>query len=212
MPSKYTATVGFSQDDLDALSAINPSINDLTQFKNPSQIIQHFLNRVISGEFVEKTSLFSKELDELNKEKIRQIILKLKIANKKSLIHDLKVPPFEAVEITNGTILIENSSSALARMNTEMVMNSQMPNHNEKSPYNPALNWYDTKTKTVYARLTCTDCGKSPPEFTFIKESWLSFDSMLSAYRDHLDKEHKKRDTTIAENKAIEMLTEGCKI
>ncbi len=205
MVSKYTATVGLSQKKMDSLSEFEPIINDSTKFKTVSQIVQYFLDGLASGKYVEKSSITTKEIEQLITEEKRQKILNLKIRNRKELIHNLKVPPTEAVAITNGYSQIEKSSSALARYNPEHEFTGESPIDNARSPVDISLS--DGK----WLQFRCTDCGFTDETLRFDSTRFSSFDTALANYRVHLRQKHNDRECTNAEKIAVEKLTEGCR-
>jgi hypothetical protein len=208
MPSKYTATVGFNQEIMDALVDIFPEINDATKFKNTSQITQYIVDFVAGGGFVKK-ELFLKiqnSLDELQREEKQQKILNLKIKNRIALIHDLKVPPTETLEIVNNNLKIEQSSSHLARFSPEQMLQYVKPEHitdeqlnSEQSPYHPSDDKKQSNGQTI-GQLHCTDCGIIPDDFSFTKGDFNSFSRAQTELIRHLREKHRRYVNPIEES------------
>ena len=180
MPSKFTAYLHFSQEEMNRLAKLEPSI--LENDGNISKVIRTIFDNIINGKYMSKEK--QDELAELQKEKLKVTIEKykeettnLKIKNKIALIHDLKISPATAHDAIEKKIPIE-----------QIIGGTNEP---PITSVNAGLSPYDEINK----RLECIDCGILFP-IESIKELYHLQDSQMK-YLEHIAEKHQRPITNI---------------
>ncbi len=63
MPSKYRTTFQLNQNQMDSIADKFPEINDITNFANFGTVLQYLIEKIISGELVEKKQSAKDDID-----------------------------------------------------------------------------------------------------------------------------------------------------
>ncbi len=193
MPSKYTAYLHFGQTEMDKLIELFPNLKDSG---NVTEICKLVFDEFLSGKYSKQQE---KKTNRENKkdEKLDQEIIKLKIQNRISLIHDLQVSPDFAHKVTEIEVAVE---SVIGNLNDSPVQSVNAG----ASPYDPKQ---DKQVGiNLIARFECIDCGVL---FEFPKGEFLKMENSMMAYFRHIQFRH---DRILTEKERTSFTTLGLKI